>query len=75
MVPSEDTLARAVAGAQTLKAGTWASVEALALLAIETEDRGRLSQAQQAAAGLKGAGSWEAVRALAVLARAERLVN
>jgi len=75
MNPSEDTLARAVAGAHALRSGTWASVEALALLAIETEDRSLLTQAQQAAAGLKGAGSWEAVRALAILARAERLTS
>ncbi len=62
----------AVAG---LKAGSWESVEALALLAIEAEglpERASLrTAAHTAAAGLRS-GTWESVRALACLARADR---
>ena len=58
-----------------LKAGTWDSVEALALLAIEakgtSDATSLLSAAHAAASGLKD-GSWQSVRALALLARADR---
>lgn len=72
MTTSENSLARAIAGADALRPGTWESVEALALLAVEAQDRALLARAQQAASGLTGVGSWEAVRALALLVRAER---
>ena len=69
---------RAVDAAAGLKPGSWVSVEALAMLAIEARDLpegGRLlADAQRAAAGLK-AGSWDSVRALTWLARAEREVG
>lgn len=58
-----------------LRAGTWESVEALALLASETRDTTMLAQAQQAAKELKGQGTWSAVRALTFLAQAERLLG
>lgn len=60
-----------------LKGGSWASVEALALLAVEAAAEGRpeatglLARAHEAAAGLRP-GTWDGVRALAVLARADR---
>lgn len=58
-----------------LRAGTWESVEALSVLAIEAKDlpegAAMTASARSAAAGLK-AGTWESVRALAWLARAER---
>jgi hypothetical protein len=68
-------LHRALAAATSLKAGSWDSVEALALLAIEAKDlpdgAALHDAAHAAAAGLK-AGSWDSVRALACLARADR---
>jgi len=58
-----------------LRAGTWASVEALSLLAIEAKGQPVAEElhrsALDAAAGLKD-GTWDAVRALACLARAGR---
>jgi hypothetical protein len=70
-------LRRALDTAAGLKAGTWESVEALALLAIEAGERAEASSlrdaAHRAAAGLK-AGTWESVRALGWLARADRLL-
>ena len=72
MSTPEDTVARAAAGARSLKPGSWESVEALALLASLTGDRTFVAQAQQAAAGLKGAGTWQAVSSLTLLARDER---
>lgn len=68
-------LTRAVDTVAGLKAGTWESVETLAMLAIEAKDLPEGTRihtaAQQAAATLK-TGSWESVRALTWLARAER---
>ncbi|GAB3593144.1 hypothetical protein GCM10027446_14930 [Angustibacter peucedani] len=68
-------LQRALAAAGSLKAGTWESVEALALLAVEAQGRaegaGLLASARATASGLKP-GTWDSVRALALLARAER---
>jgi hypothetical protein len=68
-------LQRALETAAGLKAGSWESVEALALLAIEAKGRPEcaslLETARAASAGLKP-GTWEAVLALACLARAER---
>lgn len=68
-------LHRALAAAASLKAGSWESVEALALLAIEARDlpdgAAAHDAARAAAAGLRP-GSWDSVRALACLARADR---
>lgn len=68
-------LVRALEVAGGLRAGTWESVEALSLLAIESKDlpdgAAMLTSARSAAEGLK-AGTWESVRALAWLARADR---
>jgi hypothetical protein len=68
-------LQRAIGAVSGLKAGSWDSVEALALLAIEARGHPDCASlrdaAHRAAAGLK-AGSWESVRALACLARADR---
>jgi hypothetical protein len=67
-------LQRALDTAAGLKAGTWESVEALALLAIEAGEPEATSlrdAAHRTAAGLKP-GTWESVRALAWLARADR---
>jgi hypothetical protein len=71
-------LERALATAKGLKPGTWESVEALAVLALETggtpEGIGLLEAAGRAAAQLRS-GNWESVRALAWLARAQREVG
>jgi hypothetical protein len=68
-------LQRGLDAAAGLKAGSWESVEALALLAIEAKGRPEcaslLDTARAAAAGLRS-GTWESVRALACLARADR---
>lgn len=68
-------LVRALDAANGLKPGTWESVEALSVLALECgrspEGVQILDAARAAAGGLK-AGTWESVRALALLARAER---
>ena len=68
-------LARALEAAGGLKAGSWESVEALCVLAIESKDLPvgpeMLASAHSVAAGLK-AGTWDSVRALAWLARADR---
>jgi hypothetical protein len=68
-------LEQALAAASGLKAGSWASVEALAMLAVEARGRpeadGLYRSATDAAAGLSS-GSWESVRALTWLARAGR---
>lgn len=70
-----DPLERAIDAARGLKAGSWESVEALAMLAIETrgrpEARGFLDSAARAASGLSS-GSWSSIRALAWLTRARR---
>ena len=70
-------LQRALDTAAGLKAGTWESVEALALLAIEAGERPEATAlrdaAHRTAAALKS-GSWESVRALAWLARADRVL-
>lgn len=61
-------LDRALGAVTGLKAGTWESVETLALVAIAADGRPEASRlldaARQAAAGLK-AGSWQSARALA----------
>lgn len=68
---------QALDAASGLKAGSWASVEALAMLAVEAKAHARpeaetlYAAAQNAAQGLKP-GSWESVRALTWLARAGR---
>ena len=68
-------LERALAAAGGLKAGSWASVQALSLLCIEAKGRPEAHELHQAAltasTGLLD-GSWESVQALACLARAER---
>ncbi|MGN6301329.1 MAG: hypothetical protein ACTHN8_09605 [Angustibacter sp.] len=67
-------LQRALDTAAGLKPGTWESVEALALLAVEVGEPAATSlrdTAHRTAAGLKP-GTWESVRALAWLARADR---
>lgn len=68
-------LERALETAAGLKAGNWASVEALAMVAIEAKGRPEAQvlyeSALRAAAGL-ASGSWESVRALAWLTRAGR---
>jgi hypothetical protein len=68
-------LERALAAAGALKAGSWASVEALSVLSIEAKGRAEADQLYQSAldasAGLSD-GSWDSVRALAWLARAHR---
>ncbi len=73
--PPLERALRAVVG---LKAGSWESVEALALLAIEAkalpECASLRDAAHLAAAGLK-AGTWESVRALACLARADQEIG
>jgi hypothetical protein len=68
-------LERALTAAGGLKAGSWASVEALSLLAVEAKGQAAAADlhrsALDAAASLKE-GTWDAVRALACLARADR---
>ncbi|HET6562891.1 MAG TPA: hypothetical protein VFG72_13530 [Marmoricola sp.] len=68
-------LERALDAAAGLKAGSWASVEALSMLSLEAkgrpESRALHSSALDAAAGLSP-GSWESIRALAWLAHAGR---
>lgn len=68
-------LERALETAARLKAGTWESVEALAMLAIESKGRPEAQRcydsASAAAMGLRS-GTWDGVRALACLARAQR---
>ena len=70
-------LEQAMEAASGLKAGSWASVEALAMLVVEARAAGHpgaeqlYASAQDAAQGLKS-GSWESVRALTWLARAGR---
>jgi hypothetical protein len=68
-------LDRALETAAQLKAGTWESVEALAILAIEAKGRPEAQRcydsAAEAAMGLRS-GTWESIRALAWLARARR---
>jgi hypothetical protein len=68
-------LERALEAAAGLKPGSWAGVEALAMLSIEARGRPEAEtlheSARRASAGL-AAGSWESVRALAWLARATR---
>jgi len=68
-------LEEALTAASGLKAGTWASVEALSMLAIEAHGRPEAeslyASARDASVGLSS-GSWESVRALTWLARAGR---
>ncbi|MFV0285715.1 MAG: hypothetical protein ACK5IM_04900 [Demequina sp.] len=72
--PGALTRASAVSAAEQLKAGTWESVEALAVLAIAAKGSPDaavlLERASGAASGLR-AGTWESVRALGWLARAQ----
>ena len=68
-------LERALEAADGLKAGSWASVEALALLSIEAKGRTEAETLYQAALGASAGlleGSWDGVRALACLTRAGR---
>ena len=70
-------LDRALEAAATLKPGTWASVEALSMLAIEAQGRPEAQSLYESALDVAGglsSGSWESVRALAWLARADRNV-
>jgi hypothetical protein len=68
-------LERALEAAAGLKPGTWAAVEALAVLAIEARGRPEAKplyeSAVRASTSLRP-GTWESVRALAWLARAGR---
>ena len=68
-------LQRALDTVAGLKAGSWDSVEARAVLAVEAKHRAEGASlrdaAHAAAAGLRP-GTWESVRALAWLARADR---
>ncbi|MFN8079948.1 MAG: hypothetical protein U0Q19_10315 [Kineosporiaceae bacterium] len=68
---------RAMETAASLKAGSWESVEALAVLAIAARGRPEAAEvyrrAAEAAADLKP-GNWQAVRALAWLAQAQLAV-
>jgi hypothetical protein len=68
-------LERALEAAAGLKAGTWQSVEALAMLAIEAKGQPVARTFYDSAAGAAmrlSAGSWEGVRALTWLAHARR---
>lgn len=68
-------LEKALDAAADLKPGSWASVEALSMLAIEAKGRPEAESlyksALDASRGLSS-GSWESVRALTWLARAGR---
>jgi hypothetical protein len=68
-------LDRALDAAAGLKVGSWESVEAFAMLAIEAKGRPEAQtlyeSAERAATGL-ASGSWESVRALTWLVRAGR---
>ena len=68
-------LEQALDTATGLKAGSWASVEALSMLSIEARGRPEAEtlheSALDASTGLSS-GTWESVRALAWLARAGR---
>ena len=69
---------RALDTAAGLKAGSWESVEALAVLAIEAKGRPEatsLYDAAHAASAALKTGTWTSVRALAWLARADRELN
>lgn len=76
-VDARPALQRALDAAAGLRAGSWESVEALALLAIEAGARGltesaALLESAHTAAAVNKAGSYDSVRALACLARADR---
>lgn len=68
-------LERGLEAATGLKAGSWASVEALCMLSIEAKGRPEsevlYTSARRASANL-ASGSWDSVRALAWLVRAGR---
>lgn len=70
-----DPLDRALDAASGLRAGTWESVQALSMLAIEARGRpeaqAMYDQALDASRRLSS-GSWESVQALAWLSRARR---
>ena len=71
-------LQRAVDAAASLKAGSWQSVEALALLAIEAKglpECASLRDAAHAAAAALKPATWESIRALTCLARADREID
>jgi hypothetical protein len=71
-------LEQALDAAAGLKAGSWASVEALSMLAIEATGRAEaetLYNSALDASGRLSPGSWEGVRALAWLARAGRQLH
>ncbi|RNL64181.1 hypothetical protein EFK50_06515 [Nocardioides marmoriginsengisoli] len=67
-------LERAQEAASGLTAGTWESVEALALLAIEVQgpEGARLYELARTKAAKLKSGDWSSVRALTLLARAGR---
>ena len=74
-VEERPPLQRALDAVGGLRAGSWGSVEALALLAIEAKGRAEGAALRDAAHGAAAAlksGTWESVRALACLARADR---
>ena len=76
--PQPPSLERALATASALKPGSWESVEALALLSLETaatEEALELLEAARGAASRLKSGTWESVRALSWLTRAERQVG
>jgi hypothetical protein len=71
-------LEQALDAASGLKAGSWASVEALSMLAVEAKGRPeatRLYRSALDASTTLSSGSWESVRALTWLARAGREVG
>ncbi len=71
-------LERALDAAAGMKAGSWASVEALSMLAIEAKGRPEAQDLHRSAldaAARLSSGSWESIRALAWLARAGREVG
>jgi len=68
-------LERALGAAASLKAGTWESVEALALLSVEAKGRPEAERLYASAVDTSARlseGTWQSVRALAALARARR---
>ncbi|MGA8995686.1 MAG: hypothetical protein WB441_15395 [Nocardioidaceae bacterium] len=68
-------LQRGLDAVASLKAGSWESVETLALLAVEARGHpecAALRDAAHSAAVRLTSGTWESVRALACLARADR---
>lgn len=72
---SDPNLQSALKTASSLKAGSWESVEALALLAIAAEgdpEAMRLLETARTTADRLKPGAWQSVRALSYLSIAER---